>query len=120
MAKNPRKELVTLSVVRDWAVAQNLVPSGQRGKLSADVITAFEKANPTQRYDKSANIVKVLVKGRKMTASGKTVPIQRKVTHSEVREAAIAAKVAVPARGRMPQSVLTAYIEDRLPELANA
>lgn len=119
MAKN--KTLVALSTVREWAEAQKLVPAGQRGKLSVDVIQAFEKANPGQKYDKSARIVKVVVKGTRVNPeTGRKTPIQRKVTHSEVREAAIAAKVAVPARGRLPQNVLTAFVEDRLSELATA
>jgi len=119
MAKNTK---VSLATVREWAVEQGLVKSGQRGKLSADVIEAFEKANPGQKYDKEAAVLakRVEVKAMRTNASGRKTPITRKVIVSEVRQAARAAGVSVPTKGRLTAPVLEAYVLDTLPALAAA
>lgn len=120
MAKTQK---VTLAEVRTWAEGKELVGKGQRGKLPVDVIEAFEKAHPGRKYDKSAAVLakRVEVKAIRVNPeTGRKTPIRKMVLHSEVRQAAIQAGVAVPARGQMPQSVLTAYVAGSLGELVSA
>lgn len=42
---------VAPAVVRSWAQAVGLIPSGTRGRLAVDVINAYAEAHPMQRVD---------------------------------------------------------------------
>lgn len=91
--------------VREWAEAEGLIKAGQRGRLGAEVIKAYNKANavkhtesefvPTIRWTAKPE------KGRKVT---KTVNVNR------VRAAAQEAGLTVGKRGTLPKSVLDAYV----------
>ena len=103
------KSAPTATVVRSWAEGQGLIGSGQRGRLGTEVVKAYNKAHPRNKYvitytKAEAPKVKVTAK-----APGKA-PVTRKVVVSEVRAAARKAGVEVPSRGRLPQSILTRHV----------
>jgi hypothetical protein len=96
MSKNT-PEAVT---VRAWAVEQNLIPAGQRGRLGTAAIDAWNAANPKNKYPvtyrpaaeaKIKHTVTVEKNGRK-------VPVTRALPKSEVRRLAQEAGLA-GARG---------------------
>lgn len=91
--------------VRAWAVSQGLIKEGQRGRLGAPVIKAYNKAHPVKHSE--AGYVPTIKhtakpeKGRKVT---------RTVNVTQVRVAAQKAGMKVGARGTLPTSVLDAYV----------
>lgn len=98
------------SVVRAWAesvgaIATNADGGHQRGRLGADVISAYNAKHGLKAVE--AAFVKT-VKVSAKPAKGRTVT--RTVSIPQVRAAARAAGVTVGARGRVPQSVLSAYV----------
>ena len=99
--------------VRSWAEGQGLIKSGQRGRLGAEVIKAYNKANGVKHTEaKYVKTVKHTVKppkGRK---------IERTLVINDVRKAAAAAGVKVGAQGTLPKAVLDAYVLGTLSTLA--
>lgn len=92
--------------VRAWAQAQGLIPTSQvRGRLSPAVTKAYNAAHGTKyregAFVETVEVVAKPAKGRKVT---------RKVNVAEVRAAAKAAGVPVGERGRIPASVLSAFV----------
>jgi hypothetical protein len=97
---------VNPSVVRAWAEAEGLVKPGQRGRLSAPVIKEYNKTHGAKYSGKGKFVRTVEVKAK--PEKGRTVT--KKVDPREVRAAAVAAGVSLPARGRLPESVKQAYV----------
>jgi hypothetical protein len=81
---------------------------GKRGKLSDNVIKAFEKANKRTVY------VPGFVESRKITglredANGRKRPVTVTATLPQVREWAAAEGLAIGERGRVSSAVLSAF-----------
>lgn len=97
------------AAVRAFA-KENGLPVGSRGRFQPSLIEAFNKAHKTARYDTAAHVPKVAhtVVGPK---GGKTT---RKVNLTEVRVAALAKGHTIGSRGRIPTSVLDAYVTGTL------
>lgn len=94
------------AVVREWAQAEGLVPTEhKRGRLPASVVKAFNKAHG-QKYVPAAYVE--TVEHTAKPAKGRSVT--RKVNIADVRRACVAAGVEVGARGRLPKSVLDAFV----------
>lgn len=91
--------------VRAWAESVGAIPAGQRGRLGADVIAAYNAKNGLKHTEKA--FVKTLVVKAK-PAKGRTVT--KRVSVPDVRAAAKAAGINVGERGRIPQTVLSAYV----------
>lgn len=93
------------TAVRAWAESVGAIPAGQRGRLGADVIAAYNAKNGLKHVEKG------FVKTKRVSAKpakGRTVT--RTVVVSEVRKAAKAAGHPVGARGRLDKSVFDAYV----------
>ena len=96
--------------VRAWAREQGMTV-GERGKFPPDVIKAYNKAHKHAPYRQAEFVPTVNVRGIRVV-NGRKVPVQQKVSLTEVRKAAEAAGVEIGARGRIPADILTAYVAD--------
>lgn len=111
-----RKTEVSGSVVREWAnseagkaaLAAADLTVGLRGKFSAKVITLFEKENKGKRYVEKL-VPTVRVKGVRVSESGRKVPVTVVATMSEIRAFAAAEGLPIGERGRVSQTVLSAF-----------
>lgn len=114
-ASNTVRVSASPAQVREWAEKQGLIKAGQRGRLGAPVIKAYNKAHPVKHTEaKYLPTVKHTVKppkGRK---------IERTLVTNEVRKAAVKAGVKVGARGTLPTAVLDAYVLGTLSTLAGS
>ena len=112
-ASNTVRVSASPAQVRAWAESEGLIKAGQRGRLGAPVIKAYNKAHGTKHTEaKFVKTVKHTVKppkGRK---------IERTLVVNEVRKAAGEAGVKVGARGTLPTAVLDAYVLGTLSTLA--
>ena len=105
---------VTASTVRAWAIDNgfDVKPAGTRGRLPKAAVEAYNKANPRRKY--RGNPVPT------MTISVKPGKGQRRVTRTVptavVREAAVAAGLAKPSRGRISRAAQEAYVLGTLAE----
>ena len=125
MASNKRP--VGASVVREWfsslAEADRVLKVkgaddiplsiGQRGKLSDDVITAFEKANRGKVY-MAGHVEPRKITAKVSTSNGRSRTVNVTATLSEVRAwaqspEAKASGINVGARGRISEDVYTAF-----------
>jgi hypothetical protein len=99
--------------VRVWAEAQGLIKAGQRGRLGAAVIKAYNKSNGVKHTESQFRpTVKHTVKpdkGRK---------IERTLVINDVRKAAAEAGVPVGKQGTLSTAVLDAYVLGTLDSLA--
>lgn len=98
---------------KNFADKTPLIRAGQRGRLGAEVIKAYNKAHGTKHTEaKFVKTVKHTVKppkGRK---------IERTLVIGDVRKAAAEAGVKVGAQGTLSKAVLDAYVLGTLPSLA--
>jgi hypothetical protein len=91
--------------VREWAEKEGLIGKGQRGRLGANVIKAYNKSHAVKHTE--AKFVQTIkhtakpAKGRKVTRTV-AVPLVR----SWAREQGL----SVGERGTLPTSVLDAYV----------
>lgn len=91
--------------VREWAEDQGLIKAGQRGRLGAPVIKAYNKANAVKHTETA------FVPTIKHTAKPEKGPkVTRTVNVALVRKAAKEAGVFAGERGTLPTSVLDAYV----------
>lgn len=92
-------------VVRAWAESVDAISKGQRGRLGADVISAYNAKHGLKAVEASfVKTVRVTAK----PAKGRSVT--RTVNIAAVRAAANAAGVTVGLRGRINKAVLSAYV----------
>ena len=91
--------------VRAWAESVGAISKGQRGRLGADVISAYNAKNGLKAVE--ASFVKTVRVSAK-PAKGRTVT--RTVNIADVRAAANAAGHNVGKRGRLSQAVKAAYV----------
>lgn len=114
-ASNTVRVSASPKAVRQWAESQGLIKAGQRGRLGAPVIKAYNKAHPVKHseagYLPTVKHTAKPAKGRKVT---KTINV------TQVREAALKAGVKVGARGTLPTAVLDAYVLGTLSTLAGS
>lgn len=108
------RKVVGSAAVRTWA-RENGHTVGDRGRFSADLVKAFEKATG-QRYE-TGHVPTVEVKGTRVTDKNRKVPVRKQVTLAEVRAAAAEAGVPVGARGKVPAAVLSAFASGTLASL---
>ena len=92
-------------VVRAWAESVDAISKGQRGRLGADVIAAYNAKHGLKAVE--ASFVKTVRVSAK-PAKGRTVT--KTVNIAQVRAAAVAAGHAVGKRGRLDKAVLSAFV----------
>lgn len=97
------------SEVRAWA-RENGHTVGDRGKMPPAVIAAFNKAHPRRKYDEGKHVPLVKVTGVRQDKNGRKRAVTQNVNYTEVRAAAQAAGVPVGERGRIPSTVLSAFV----------
>jgi hypothetical protein len=124
------KIIVPANVVREWAKGADLstvegLPKdytlGERGRLHPAIRAAFEKANKGVRYEVGHKEQTVhTVKTFKINKKGGKTPIQKKVSATAVREAALAAGVKVGERGVPQKAVMEAFVRGDLASLVSA
>lgn len=112
-ASNTVRVSASPAQVRAWAESQGLIKAGQRGRLGAPVIKAYNKSHAVKHtengYLPTVKHTAKPAKGRKVT---KTINV------TQVREAAQKAGVKVGSRGTLPTAVLDAYVLGNLSSLA--
>lgn len=93
--------------VREWAqeVGETV---GSRGRFSAELLEAFHKANPRERYAVGKQEGRKIT-GSRETSNGRKVPVTVVATIADVRAWARAEGVQVGARGRIAPEVLSAF-----------
>lgn len=101
------KRTVGPSAVREWATEAG-VQVGARGRFSAELLDQFHAANPKVKYT-VGHVEGQTIKGVRVTASGRTIPVQVKATPAQVREWADAQGLDVGARGRISAEVKAAF-----------
>lgn len=104
-ASNTVRVSASPSQVRQWAVEQGLIKAGQRGRLGAPVIKAYNKAHAVKHSEAS---FLPTIKHTAKPAKGRKVT--RTVNVTQVRSWAAENGLAVGARGTLPTSVLDAYV----------
>lgn len=91
--------------VREWAENEGLIGKGQRGRLGANVIKAYNKSHAVKHTERqfvpTIKHTAKPAKGRKVT---------RTVNVTQVRSWARDKGLAVGERGTLPTSVLDAYV----------
>lgn len=94
------------AAVRSWAVAEGILKPGQRGRLGAPVIKAYNAKHGVKHTEnKFVDTIKVTAK----PAKGRTVT--RTVAREAVREWAKAeGLIKATHRGPLSKSVLSAYV----------
>lgn len=102
-----RKRSVGGAEVRAWAQSAG-VEVGQRGRFSAELVEAFHKANPKVRYE-TGHVPVREIKGIRISASGRKVPVTVKASVPEVRAFAAEAGLSVGQRGRLSSEVYAAF-----------
>lgn len=112
MAAKSIKVSATPADVRAWG-AENGFTVGARGRFSADLVKAYNKAHGL-KYRAGAHVptVKVTAKPEK----GRSVT--RTVNMADVRAAALDAGVKVGKTGRIDRKVTEAYVLGTLSDLA--
>jgi hypothetical protein len=112
-ASNTVRVSASPAQVRAWAEAEGLIGKGQRGRLGATVIKAYNAKHGVKHTEsKFVPTVKHTVKppkGRK---------IERTLVIKDVRAAAKAAGVEVGPQGTLSKAVLDAYVLGSLSSLA--
>lgn len=120
------KRIESPAVVRQWA-KDNLssiegLPEGysigDRGRLHPAVHKAFNKAHKNAKSVTGEFVPTTLVRFKRTTANGRTVPGAKAVDLTQVRAAAKAAGVVVKDKGRLPEAVKQAYAAGTLADLA--
>jgi len=106
-------------VVRAWAV-DNGYPdmAGKRGRIKNEVIEKFNEANKAAPYATGGKETTVKVTAMVENSKGGKTPRTRQVVVSEVRTAALDAGVKVSPSGRLPDSVMEAFVAGTLSGLA--
>ncbi len=105
--------------VRAFAAEQG-VPVGARGRFSATLIDAFNKANGRNKYVPGGHVVLVTTRGTRVLDTGRKVPASKTASYDEIRAAAAAAGVTagLGSRGRVSAQVLSAFATGTLSSLA--
>lgn len=103
--------IVSAEVVREWAAKRGIAVA-EHGRLSAEVVAAFNKAHKAQSYvvtrSQPARVVKVAgTRSKGNRKYGFTV----ETTYPAVRKWATAAGFSLGSRGRIPAQVMSAYAE---------
>lgn len=96
---------VNPSVVRAWATEQGIT-TGSKGKFSKAVIDAYNAANPKARYRQGKFVKSHLT----VVKRAGRAPLRVNVNHTEARKALVAAGVEVPARGRLSNAAVEAFV----------
>lgn len=113
---------VPASEVRAWlrenAETAGVPAPGTRGKLSEAQIDAFKKANKGKTFEHTAFKPVRKVTGVRVNANGRKQPVTMNVNLPEVRREAIKAGIPLGDRGRIPQTVLSAFVAGELTTLA--
>jgi hypothetical protein len=95
--------------VRAWARKRSLAVA-EHGRLSAEVIAAFNKAHSKRQYASTMvqpeRIIKV---PGKVTRNGRTYNVVYTTTYGEVRDWAFRKGYTLGVRGRIPQHVMEAF-----------
>jgi hypothetical protein len=104
-ASNTVRVSASPSQVRAWAEAEGLIKAGQRGRLGAPVIKAYNAKHGVKhtesKYAKTVKVTAKPAKGRKVT---------RTVLIPEVRAWASDNGFKVGPRGTLSAEVLSAYV----------
>lgn len=102
--------IVSAEAVREWATKRGMTVA-EHGRLSAEVVAAFNKTHKAQQYvatrHQPARVIKLAGKPKRKGAFAPVV----ETTVPKVRKWALAAGFPVGARGRIPAEVMTAYAE---------
>lgn len=110
MSKHTKVTPASAREVREWAESQNLIGTGQRGRLGSDVIKAFNKTvSRGKRYPLTYEKAPAPTVKHTAKVQGRP-PVTKSVNLAEVRSRALAKGVTVGARGRLPKSVLDAAV----------
>lgn len=111
---------VPASEVRTWLMANPVDGEkvGTRGKFSEAQIKRFRDANKGKTFEHTAFRPTRKVTAVRVTESGRKQPVTMNVNLPEVRAAAQAAGIPLGDRGRIPQTVLTAFVAGSLSTLA--
>jgi hypothetical protein len=111
-ASKSRKSLVALATadeVREWARKRG-VQVAEHGRLSAEVIAAFNKAHTRVQYQSTMRQPERAVKvPGKATRNGQTYNVVYTTTYSEIRDWAFRKGYTLGVRGRIPQHVIDAF-----------
>jgi hypothetical protein len=106
----PAVQLVTADDVRAWATKRG-IETKAHGRLSASLVSAFNAAHKSKRYEVSmvqpARVI--VISGKRADASGRNRPVKLRATHGEVRAWARANGHQVGTAGRIPAAVMTAF-----------
>lgn len=95
--------------VREWARKRG-VEVAEHGRLSAEVIAAFNKAHTRVQYRSTMRQPERIIKvPGKATRNGQTYNVVYTTTYSEVRDWAFRKGYTLGVRGRIPQHVMDAY-----------
>lgn len=104
---------VAPSVVRAFAIQHGLLTSATRGRLSDEVVAAFNKAHSRNRLKYVPGrppLTRVKVTALATGADGRKRPVTRSVAPSEVRAEALRRGYSVGVRGRVPRAMVSAYV----------
>lgn len=101
----PANVTVPASDVRDFAIV-NGIPVGSRGRFSAELISAFNKANH-RKYSEGLYVEKTPAKVR----DGRGRKAIRHFDTAEVRRVLVEYGLAKPGRGRLPKDAYEIYTE---------
>jgi hypothetical protein len=111
-ASKSRKSLVALATadeVREWARKRG-VQVAEHGRLSAEVIAAFNKAHTRVQYQSTMRQPERPVKvPGKATRNGQTYNVVYTTTYGEIRDWAFRKGYTLGVRGRIPQHVIDAF-----------
>jgi hypothetical protein len=101
--------LATADDVRAWARKRG-VQVAEHGRLSAEVIAAFNKAHKRVEYRSTMRQPERIVKvpGR-ATRNGQTYNVVYTTTYGEIRDWAFRKGYTLGVRGRIPQHVIDAF-----------
>lgn len=106
------------SWLRDHAESAGVPAPGARGKLSEAQIKAFEKGNKGKAFSHATFKPVRKVTAVVVSESGRKRPVTKNVNLPEVRAEAIKAGIPLGDRGRIPQTVLSAFVAGELATLA--
>ena len=95
--------------VRAWARKRG-VQVAEHGRLSAEVIAAFNKAHSRTQYQTTMRQPERIVKvPGKATRNGQTYNVVYSTTYGEIRDWAFRKGYSLGVRGRIPQHVIDAF-----------
>lgn len=102
--------VATPADVRSFAAKKN-IPVTSTGRLSAELIEAFNTGQKTHTYSIGVRPVQtVKVTGRRKLDNGKTIPVTKNISTAMVRAAAADAGVSLGRRGRVSSAAVQATI----------